>query len=178
MPSVIEAIRDEYLRYKHLGEAAIRQLKDDQLSATMAANDNSVATIVWHIGGNLRSRFTDFLTTDGEKPWRDRDVEFLQRTTTQGELLDVWNQGWAVLMGTLDGLTDDDLFRNVVIRGQQLSVIEALQRSLAHISYHVGQIVFLAKGLRGVEWTYLSIPPGQSKSYNQNPTLESPLSRT
>jgi len=178
MPSVIEAIRDEYLRYKHLGEAAIRQLKDDQLSATTAANDNSVATIVWHIGGNLRSRFTDFLTTDGEKPWRDRDSEFLQRTTTQGELLDFWNQGWAVLLGTLDGLTDDDLFRNVVIRGQQLTVIEALQRSLAHASYHVGQIVFLAKGLRGSEWTYLSIPPGKSKSYNQNPTLESPLSRT
>lgn len=177
MPSVVEAVRDEYLRYKHLGEGAIRQLQDDQLSAMTAANDNSVATIVWHIAGNLRSRFTDFLTTDGEKPWRDRDSEFLQRTTTQSELLDVWRQGWTVLLDTLDELTDGDLFRNVVIREQQLSVIEALQRSVAHVAYHVGQIVFLAKGLRGAEWTYLSIPPGQSNTYNQNPTLERPPSK-
>jgi hypothetical protein len=126
------------------------------------------------MSGNFRSRFTDFLTADGEKPWRKRDEEFEARAVTRDELLAKWEQGWAVLLDTLQTLSDEDLDRSVAIRGQALSVLEALLRSLAHASYHVGQIVYAAKAARGDAWTYLSIPPGKSDEYNQNPTLERP----
>jgi hypothetical protein len=118
--------------------------------------------LAWHVSGNLKSRFTDFLTADGEKPWRDRDAEFQSRRVTQAELLEKWEEGWGVLFATLRDLTDSDLGRSVTIRNHPLSAAEALHRSLAHISYHVGQIVFIAKAMRGKEWENLSIPPGQS----------------
>lgn len=167
MTSVVESIRDEYLRYKTLAEGAIAQVGDAELSAPGPGGGNSIAVICWHIAGNLRSRFTEFLTTDGEKPWRARDEEFHGRTVTRAELLDCWNQGWDVLLGTLGTLTDDQLQLTVTIRRELLLVHEALHRSLAHLSYHVGQIVYLAKAMRGTEWSYLSIPPGQSDAYNQ-----------
>jgi hypothetical protein len=172
MRDIVRSIRGEYGRYKALAEAALAQVPDAALSTAHAEGTNSIATICWHISGNLRSRFTDFLTTDGEKPWRHRDEEFEPRYVTRDELLARWNDGWDVLLATLDRLTDDDLGRQVTIRGQALEVIEALHRSLAHLSYHVGQIVFIAKVARGAEWTSLSIPPGQSELYNRNPTLE------
>jgi hypothetical protein len=112
------------------------------------------------VGGNLRSRFTDFLTTDGEKPWRDRESEFLARTPSRAELLESWNSGWDVLEASLAGVADSNLADTVTIRGEELSVIQALHRSLAHTAYHVGQIVHRAKELRGEDWEYLSIPPG------------------
>jgi len=174
MRVVIASIEAEYQRYKQMAEAAFRQLSDEQLGQVAGTSENSVATIAWHIGGNLRSRFTEFLDTDGEKPWRDRETEFLPRQVTQAELLAFWEGGWQTLTATLVALTDSDLTRTVKIRNQPLSVVEALHRSLAHTSCHVGQIVFLAKALRGPDWQYLSIPPGKSAEYNRKPTAERP----
>jgi hypothetical protein len=174
MRTIVETIESEYRRYEHLGEGAIRQLNDEEVSRAGPAGGNSVAVIVWHVAGNLQSRFTDFLTSDGEKPWRQRESEFAVREITRAQALAKWDDGWAVLRGTLAGLADADLSRPVRIRHQVLSVLEALHRSLAHTAYHVGQIVFLARALRGPTWQYLSIPPGQSESYNQNPARERP----
>jgi uncharacterized damage-inducible protein DinB len=162
MPTIIDSIRAEYLRYKSLAEGAIRQLSDEELSSSAHQSDNSIAVICWHVSGNLRSRFTDFLTTDGEKPWRRREEEFQPRQVTRGELLEKWEQGWSVLFATLSGLTDAQLGDGVTIRGDRLEVQEALHRSLAHVAYHVGQIVYIAKAARADGWSYLSIPPGGS----------------
>jgi hypothetical protein len=174
MTQFIESIRAEYTRYKDLAEGAIAQLSDAELSQAGRDGGNSIATICWHVSGNLRSRFTDFLTSDGEKPWRKREEEFQPRTVARTELLAKWDEGWTVLFASLDALTDDHLARTVLIRGQSLKVHEALHRSLAHTSYHVGQIVYVAKAFRGTAWRYLSIPPGGSDAYNRNPTLERP----
>ena len=171
---MIESVRAEYLRYKSLAEAAIHQLDDEQLSAEGPNGGNSIAVICWHIAGNLQSRFTDFLTTDGEKPWRHREEEFHRRAVTRDELLAKWRLGWDALDRALAGLTDDHLTDAVTIRGQALPVHDALHRSVTHASYHVGQIVYLAKALRGADWQYLSIAPGQSEAYNRAPTLERP----
>jgi uncharacterized damage-inducible protein DinB len=176
MTSIIESIRAEYLRYKALAEAAIKQLDEAELSAAGPNGGNSIAVICWHISGNFQSRFTDFLTSDGEKPWREREEEFQTRTVTRAELLSKWDTGWEVLLGTLANLADEQLQRTVTIRDQPLKVHEALHRSVAHLSYHVGQIVYLAKSIRGADWAYLSIPPGQSDTYNKAPTLERPRS--
>ena len=169
---IVESIEGEYRRYKALAEGAIEQLDDGQLCQATGDGSNSIATIVWHVSGNLESRFTDFLEADGEKPWRDRDSEFLQRKVTRAELLEKWEKGWSVLFEALAGLNDEQLQEVVTIRGVPLSVADALHRSLAHAAYHVGQIVFLAKELRGGEWRYLSIPPGESAAYNENPLRE------
>ena len=174
MNPIITSIRAEYLRYKALAEAAIAQLDESDLALPGANGGNSIAVVCWHVAGNLRSRFTDFLTTDGEKPWRKRDEEFQARTVSRAELLAHWERGWAVLLDTLGSLTDDDLAGTVTIRGQSLRVSEALHRSLAHASYHVGQIVYAARALRGEAWRFLCIPPGQSDMYNAQPTLEKP----
>lgn len=178
MSSIVQSIRAEYGRYKALGEGAFAQLTDDQLAWTSGDSANSIATIVWHVSGNLVSRFTDFLTTDGEKPNRNRDEEFAARSVARAELLKKWEQGWRTLFSTLDALSETDLERTVTIRSQALLVHEALHRSLAHTSYHVGQIVHIAKSLRGQEWRYLSIPPGQSASYNAAPRDERPAAHS
>ena len=169
--TVISSIAAEYRRYKSLGEAAIAQLSDADL-VRASDESNSIAVIVWHIAGNLKSRFTDFQTTDGEKPWRNRDEEFAARVVTREELLAKWKSGWEALLNALAPLTDADLDRKVTIRGQPLTVSDALLRSLAHTSYHVGQIVYIAKSCRGAEWQTLSIPKGGSRAYNQNPGRE------
>ncbi len=170
---MVSSIAAEYRRYKSLGEAAITQVNEADL-AKAVGEDNSIAVIVWHIGGNLRSRFTDFLTSDGEKPWRNRDEEFESRVVTRQELLAKWESGWQALFDALASLTDADLDRNVTIRGRPLAVSDALLRSLAHTSYHVGQIVYIAKALNGTAWQTLSIPKGASAAYNQNPGRETP----
>ena len=172
MRNFIDSIRGEYLRYKALAEAAIDQLDDVQLSAEGPNSGNSIAVICWHVAGNLRSRFTDFLTADGEKPWRQREEEFRTRTVSRADLLAKWEDGWKPLLDTLDKLSDADLTRSITIRDQPLRVDEALHRSLAHLSYHVGQIVYLAKSMRAKDWKYLSIPPGQSDVYRKAPTLD------
>jgi hypothetical protein len=177
MTELIESIRGEYQRYKALAEGAIEQLGDGELAAPMDEAGNSIATICWHVSGNLRSRFTDFLTSDGEKPWRKRDEEFEPRTVPRAELLTKWEQGWTVLFETLTALTDAQLSDFVTIRSQRLKVHEALHRSLAHTSYHVGQIVLIAKAARGHQWKSLSIPPGQSDAYDRIQTMDHPIHR-
>ena len=174
MNQLIKAIEAEFRRYQALAEGALEQVSDEQLSAPGPNNGNSLAVICWHISGNLQSRFTDFLESDGEKPWRQREEEFAARTVTRAELLAKWATGWNVLLSTLGTLRDEDLGAEVAIRGRSLLVHEALFRAMAHISYHVGQIVYLAHAHRGEGWKYLSIPPGGSAAYNADPRFEKP----
>jgi hypothetical protein len=169
--SVISSLRDEYRRYKALAEAAIAQVGDEELAWAGQDGGNSIEMLFRHIAGNLTSRFTDFQTSDGEKPWRRRDDEFESAAMTRTELLQTWEAGWNVLFVELDKLTDDDLARTVTIRRQSLRIDEALHRSLAHTAYHVGQVVFMAKAMRGGAWRTLSIPRGKSEEYNR--TLQS-----
>ncbi|HYG75255.1 MAG TPA: DinB family protein [Planctomycetota bacterium] len=172
MQKITGSILGEFQRYKTLGEKSIAQLSDEELCQSGPSGTNSIATLVWHLSGNFASRFTDFLTSDGEKPWRNRDSEFEPRTVSREELLEKWEAGWGILLETLKALQDEDLQKLVTIRGQPLSVSEALHRSLAHCAYHVGQITMLARMMRGEKWNYLSIPPGGSAEYNKNPTRE------
>jgi hypothetical protein len=174
MRAIVGSIVSEYHRYKAIAEAAMGQLSEDELNKFGPGGGSSVAIIAWHLGGNLASRFTDFLTTDGEKPWRERDGEFARRSPKREELMQHWDRGWSALLDSLADLADADLGRTVTIRGTKLRVDEALHRSLAHTSYHVGQVVYLAKEWKGSDWKFLSIPPGQSKAYNKKPTLERP----
>lgn len=172
MSSIVDSIRAEYLRYKTLAEGAIDQLDDSDLSGDGPDGGNSIAVLCWHIAGNLKSRFSDFLNSDGEKPWREREEEFRGRTVTRAELLEKWDDGWKTLLGALAELSDDDLRLTVTIRRQPLLVHEALHRSLSHVAYHIGQIVYVAKGFRGADWKYLSIPPGRSDTYNKEAKFE------
>ena len=174
MSGILQSITDEYRRYKALAESALEQVPEPALSEPGPADTNSLAVICWHVSANLRSRFTDFLTSDGEKPWRQREEEFAARTVSRAELMAKWNQGWDVLLATLDSLTDADLTKTIRIRNEPFTVHAALHRSLAHTSYHVGQIVTLAHQIRGADWRYLSIPPGGTDAYNANPTHETP----
>ena len=170
----VKSVEAEFRRYKALAEGALDQAPDDKLSAAGPSGGNSLAIICWHISGNLKSRFTDFLESDGEKPWRGREEEFADRSVSRTELTTKWNEGWDVLFATLDSLSDDNLSQTVKIRAQDLRVHEALHRSLAHISYHVGQIVYVAHTFAPANWKYLSIPPGGSAAYNANPALDKP----
>jgi hypothetical protein len=157
---------DSYLRdavrvfhtYKSLAEDAITQVPDEALTIVLDADSNSIATIVKHMAGNMRSRWRDFLTTDGEKPDRNRDTEFESPATTRAELIAQWEAGWKCVFDALSPLSDADLGRTVLIRNQPHSVMQAINRQLAHYSYHVGQIVFLAKHFSGEHWTSLSMP--------------------
>ena len=169
---IVEAFKDEYLRYKKLAERAIEQLTEDDLHKIIGEENNSVAIIVGHISGNLKSRFTDFLTSDGEKEWRQRDTEFEDSKLSKAEILKQIEIGWSVLIDTLEKLSDADLNSTVTIRQKPLSVIEALTRSLAHTSYHVGQMITIGKIILGKNWKTLSIPKGKSVEYNLNPSLE------
>jgi GNAT superfamily N-acetyltransferase len=164
---MIAEVTAEFRRYKLLGEKALAQVADADLARPGPGGGNSLATLVWHISGNLRSRFTDFRTADGEKPWRRRDEEFIERPVGREEVLAKWEPGWAVLFGVLSELTDADLDATVTIRGESMSIALALQRSVTHTAYHVGQIVYLAKALRGDAWNTLSIPVGQSAAINR-----------
>jgi uncharacterized damage-inducible protein DinB len=174
----VEAIADEFTRYKALGEAAIAQLDDDELGLIGSDGGNSIVAIVWHLAGNLESRFTDFRTSDGEKPWRDRDDEFVLRSVTKSALLEKWERGWRALLAAISELTDADLPQTVTIRRQQLRLDQALQRSLAHTAYHIGQIVFLAKQIRSGGWRCLSIPLGGSAAHNARGADESAKAHT
>ena len=155
---LILSIDHEYCRYRDYAERTFDQLSADQLAHVPGADGNSVAVLVWHIAGNLKSRFTDFLTTDGEKPWRERESEFERRAVSHEQLRRKWDEGWSVLFEALGQVSDADLARRVTIRGETLAVHEALHRSLAHTASHVGQIVLLGKTMRGAEWKTLTIP--------------------
>ena len=153
--------------YKGLGQKAMAQVSDDQLCATLDPEMNSIALIVKHLSGNMRSRWTDFLTTDGEKPDRQRDTEFEAPPTTRNEIMKLWEAGWSSLFAALEPLSDADLARQVTIRGEPHSVMQAINRQVAHYSYHVGQIVFLAKHLQSEKWNSLSVPRKGSADFNE-----------
>ena len=170
--TLIASIDAEYKRYKALAEAAIAQVGDEELARTGPGESNSIEMLVRHLTGNLRSRFTDFRTSDGEKPWRNRDEEFEPATLSREQLLKGWEDAWAVLFEALAGLSDSALAGTITVRGQPLQIDEALLRSLAHAAYHVGQIVYLAKAIRAEGWHNLSIPRGGSQAYNRAPTHE------
>lgn len=153
--------------HKRLADEAIAQLSDEQFFAIPDAESNSVATMVKHMAGNMRSRFTDFLTTDGEKSDRNRDQEFITHAgAKREEVLRRWEQYWQLVFETLNSLHPEDLVRTVTIRGESHTVLQAINRQVAHYAYHVGQIVFLAKHWRGTEWKTLSVPKGESEQFN------------
>ncbi len=169
---VINYFAAEYRRYRVIGERALSQIPDQALNHIPIQDANSAAMIVNHISGNLKSRFTDFLTADGEKPWRARDAEFENLSCTRADVDELWRSGWQVLESQLAALTDAHLTQTVTIRQQPLTVHEALCRSLAHVAYHVGQIVLLARMSVNAPWQWISIPKGASDAYNASPTLE------
>ncbi|MBA3829220.1 MAG: DUF1572 family protein [Taibaiella sp.] len=153
--------------YKLLGEKTMQQVDDAALFWQHNEESNSIATIVKHMRGNMLSRWTDFLTTDGEKPWRERDSEFVNDLKDRETLLVKWNEGWQCLFNALDSITDDDLDKIIYIRNEGQTVLDAINRQIAHYSYHVGQIVYIAKLVKSNEWQSLSIPRNRSKAYNQ-----------
>jgi uncharacterized damage-inducible protein DinB len=163
----LSAITNAIEANKRLADRAIEQVPDDRLHVALDANTNSIAVIMKHVAGNLASRWTDFLTTDGEKPWRNRDGEFVDSSTGRAELLEFWERGWACLLSTLRGLKREDLERTVTIRGEPHSVPLALERSLGHTCYHVGQIVQVARVHAGEKWNTLTIPRGGSEQFNK-----------
>lgn len=153
--------------YRELGDKAFAQIGDDHIRWQPSPESNSVAIVVKHLSGNMLSRFTDFLTADGEKPWRDRDAEFENDYATKTEMLAAWNAGWECFFAAVESLTEADLDKVVYIRNQGHSVLEALQRQLGHYSYHIGQIVYLCRLLAGESWQTLSIAKGASQTFNQ-----------
>ena len=158
---------DLFRYYKNLAERAMAQVSDEQLVTILDAEANSIAVIVKHMAGNMRSRWTDFLASDGEKPDRNRDTEFDEPPATREGLLALWEEGWECLFSALGPLSEPDLHRTVTIRGEAHSVMQAINRQVAHCAYHCGQIVFLAKHLQHTEWKSLSIPRRQSAEFNR-----------
>lgn len=162
----LESMIKQLEYYKMLGEKAMGQLPDEKLFWQYNDESNSIAVIVKHLRGNMLSRWTDFLTTDGEKEWRDRDAEFENDDQTREQLLAKWNEGWECFLGSLKQLTEGDLQKIVYIRNQGHTVMEAITRQLSHYPYHVGQIIYIARMAAGNEWKSLSIPRGNSRSFN------------
>lgn len=167
MQAYLISVKKLFAYYKKLGDDAMAQVADEKLFFQTNEDSNSIAIIVQHLAGNMLSRWTDFLTTDGEKEWRNRDAEFEVTINTREELISFWNRGWKCLLDALEPLTESDLDKIVYIRNEGHTVLEAINRQLAHYPYHVGQIVFLAKMLNDNEWKSLSIPKNKSKEYNQ-----------
>lgn len=161
----LESVTKQFEYYKMLGEKTFAQVTDEQLFWQYNADSNSIANIVKHLWGNMLSRWTDFLNTDGEKEWRNRDAEFESTINTREELLKKWNEGWEIFMNALRSLSDADLSKTIYIRNQGHSVLEAINRQLAHYPYHIGQIVFIGK-ICANGWQSLSIPKGNSKQFN------------
>jgi hypothetical protein len=162
----LDEIRRQMRGYKRLAEGAIAQLNDDQLFMTLDPESNSVAILIKHLAGNMHSRFTDLLTSDGEKPNRHRDQEFELPPANRTDLMNIWENGWARVFDTIEGLKPEDLLRPAPIRGEPHTVLQALNRALAHYAQHVGQIVFLAKHARSSQWQTLSVPRGKSEEFN------------
>jgi len=165
--SYIEDAVAVFRYYKKLGERAMDQVGDEQLFAALDREANSIAIIVKHMVGNMRSRWIDFLTSDGEKPNRNRDSEFFDPPTTRAALLAEWENGWSCLFSAIEPLTDADLTRKITIRGEAHSVMQAINRQVAHYASHCGQIVFLAKHLQAGNWKCLSVPRKQSDDFNR-----------
>ena len=165
----LEEARRQLRGHKRMGEGAMAQLRDEDFFVTLDPESNSVAILVKHLAGNMRSRFTDFLTSDGEKPDRFRDREFeVTGTTTRADVMKWWDEGWACVFGAIDPLKPEDVMRTITIRGEPHTVLQAINRQIAHYAQHLGQIVLLAKHLRSSEWKTLSIPRGKSEEFNDH----------
>jgi hypothetical protein len=162
----LDSSRKLFRYYKGLGEKAVAQLSDEQVLQQPNEASNSIALIVHHLSGNMLSRWTDFLTSDGEKTWRNREAEFEETYADKKTMMEAWDKGWKCLLDTLDALKPEDLSKIVYIRNEGQSVLEAVQRQLAHYPMHVGQIIYQAKVLKGNDFQSLSIPKGDSESYN------------
>ena len=167
MNDYLESVIRQFKYYKMLGDKSISQIPEDTLHWCPGEGSNSIATIVKHLRGNMLSRWTDFMESDGEKPWRNRDDEFVDDIGNKDALIKLWQEGWKCLFHALEDLEENDLERIVYIRNQGHTVVEAINRQLSHYCYHVGQIVFLAKMIAGKDWESLSIPPGKSKEFNE-----------
>jgi Protein of unknown function (DUF1572) len=162
----LEEARRQLRGHKRMGEGAMNQLRDEDFFFTLDPESNSIAILVKHLAGNMRSRFTDFLTTDGEKPDRFRDKEFeLTPSTTRADVMNFWEQGWTTVFAAIDPLKPEDVMRTVTIRGEPHTVLQAINRQIAHYAQHIAQIVLLAKHLRSSEWQTLSIPRGKSEEF-------------
>lgn len=166
-PAYLNSALKLFAYYKKLGDDAMAQIDDEKLFFQVSEDANSIAIIVQHLAGNMLSRWKDFLTTDGEKEWRNRDAEFETNITNKQDLLAYWNSGWQCLFTALEPLTSSDLDKIIYIRNEGHTVLEAINRQLAHYPYHVGQLVFLAKMLAADKWESLSIPKNKSQEYNQ-----------
>ncbi len=164
--SLLAACIAEFRKTRSIAERCIEQLNDEELHARINPRQNSVAVIMQHVAGNMLSRWTDFLTSDGEKPGRDREQEFEERGRSRAALLELWQRGWEALFTALEALTDADLRRQVYIRKEPHSVAQAIIRQMAHYNLHLGQIQVIGKHLRGAAWEYISIPPGGSAEFN------------
>jgi hypothetical protein len=164
----LDDIRASFRAYKKLAEKALAQIKDEEYFVILDEESNSIAIIMKHMAGNMISRWTDFLTTDGEKPDRNRDLEFvIENEATVKEVFAHWERGWSCLLDAVESLQPTDLDRQVFIRGKAHSVVQAINRQMTHYAYHIGQIVFLAKHIRSSEWTSLSVPRNRSTSFNE-----------
>lgn len=167
MSSYLDSVKKQFRYYRMLGEKSMEQLEEEQLFWQYNGESNSIAVLVNHMAGNMLSRFTDFLTSDGEKPWRNRDAEFTNAFADRAQMMQRWHQGWECLMQTLDQLSDADLETIVYVRNDGHTVTEAINRQLAHYAYHTGQIVFIAKMLKDTDWQTLSIARNSSAEYNR-----------
>lgn len=165
--SYLESAIKQFEYYKSLGNKTFEQLQFDELQKEFAQDSNSIAIIVKHLVGNMLSRWTDFLTEDGEKTWRQRDMEFIDTFHSKDDIITNWNKGWNCLFEAIRPLKDNDMERIIYIRNQGHTVTEAINRQLCHYAYHVGQMVFIGKLLKGEQWQSLSIPKGDSSKYNQ-----------
>jgi len=164
----LSVIQKRFKSVKEQGDKTLAQLEEAQLHWAYNEDSNSIAVIVKHVSGNMISRWTDFLTTDGEKPTRNRDDEFMDSLQTKEAIILAWEKGWQVFLDALESLTESDLHGHVTIRGEQLSVIDAIERQMAHYSQHVGQIIYIAKQVTGAQWQTLSIPRGQSQAFTND----------
>lgn len=164
----LDEVRRQMRGHKRMGEGAMAQVRDEDFFVTLDPESNSIAILVKHLAGNMRSRFTDFLTSDGEKPDRFRDREFeVKAATTRADVMQWWEEGWACVLGAIDALTPEDVMYTVTIRGEPHTVLQAVNRQIAHYAQHIGQIVMLAKHLRSKEWKTLSIPRGKSEEFKK-----------
>jgi hypothetical protein len=163
----LDSVTKRFKEYKTLGEKTFDQLNDEQMNFQPNEASNSIAVIIRHLHGNMLSRWTNFLTEDGEKEWRKRDEEFEEHAFTKQQLVEKWNQGWKVILGTLESLTEADLSKTITIRNQPLNVVDAINRQMAHYSSHVGQIIYVGRWIKGSEWQSLSIPKNKSNEFNE-----------
>ena len=165
----LRSVLIRFKEYKSLGEKTFAQLTDEEMLRQPNEASNSIAIIIQHMHGNMLSRWTDFLTSDGEKAWRTRDAEFEDQNSSKEKLIALWQEGWTLFLDTLKSLSAADLEKNIYIRKETLSVIDAINRQMAHYPYHVGQIIFIAKMIKNKDWQNLSIPKGRSAAFNNHP---------